>query len=196
MPAWTRGQPMNLADDQLVATGNPIVDTFLKIARAMLVPQEALENAEAGLNQAQRDDTRHGEFNGTAERRQRAEQAHDEANRQALAALRVEEQARAVARAADPRLYALADVEVKRTWKAFYARKHGSAPATRYSAEWQAGGAADDPARWEELEPGAEIRLTYETTGQTVVWRFAGLGEPHPGNPGLRIARYSEHNSC
>ncbi|MGA5759467.1 hypothetical protein [Nonomuraea bangladeshensis] len=104
MLAWTRGQPMNLADDQLVATGNPIVDTSLKIARAMLVPQEALEHAEAGLDQAQRDDARHGGFNGTAERRRRAEQAHDEADRQARAALPVEEQARAVARAADSRL--------------------------------------------------------------------------------------------
>jgi hypothetical protein len=49
--------------------------------------------------------------------------------------------------------------------------------------------------QWDELEPGAEIHLTYETTGQTIVWRFAGLGEPHPDNERLRIARYTEHGS-
>ncbi|MGA4992037.1 hypothetical protein [Nonomuraea bangladeshensis] len=54
-------------------------------------PRVSSPLADAGLDQAPRDDTRHGGFNGTAERRRRAEQAHDEANRQARAALRVEE---------------------------------------------------------------------------------------------------------
>ncbi|MEV4083035.1 hypothetical protein AB0J43_22480 [Nonomuraea fuscirosea] len=181
--------------DQLVATGNRIVDDYLEIARSMLVPQDVMERAEARLDEAQQADAEQNGFGGAAERRQRAERDYDEAKQKARSALRVEDRAEDAARAADPRLYDLAAVEVERTWDAFYALKHGIAPATRYSADWQTSGIAADPTRWDEVEPGAEIHLTYETTGQTIVWIFAGLGEIHPDNPELRIVRYTEHGS-
>ncbi|SEU46767.1 hypothetical protein [Nonomuraea wenchangensis] len=181
--------------DKLVATGNPIVDAYLKVARAMLVPQAMLEAAETVLDRAQQADAEKHGFHGTAERRQRAERAYDEANRQACAARRPEDHAKESARDADPHLYALAAAEVERMWESFYARKYSTDPAPRWSADWQAKALSTVPTRWDELEPGAEIHLTYETTGQTIVWRFAGLGDVHPDNSDLRIARYTEHGS-
>lgn len=177
--------------DKLVATGNLTVDAYLTIARAMLAPQAMLECSETVLDQAQQADAEHYGFKGTAERRQRAERAYPESNRQALAVRRVEEAAENAARDADPHLYGLAAAEVEAMWDAFYARKYSLDQPVQGGPEVL----SEVRTQWDELEQGAEIHLTYETTGQTIVWRFIGLSEPHPDNQDLRIVRYTEHGS-
>ncbi|MFI7706530.1 hypothetical protein [Nonomuraea sp. NPDC049480] len=106
--------------DKLVATGNKTVDAYLKTARAMLVPQRTLEDAERRLTRAQENDRRRYGFGGAAEARQRAERRYDEANRDMNSAWRAEKAAAVASCAADLNVHAKAAAAVEVMWIDFY----------------------------------------------------------------------------
>ncbi|MEV6157915.1 hypothetical protein AB0L53_47010 [Nonomuraea sp. NPDC052129] len=172
--------------DQLVATGDATLDAFLLLARGVRHPQRKLEDAESALDEAQRRDREHNGFHGTAEARQRAERSYGKAKQAITDARRAEDQAERTAQAAAlPRLFALANAEVEAMWNDFYGRRDPQ----RYRDDK---GMPDDDTLWCDLEPGAEVHIRYATTGQVMVWQFVELGEEHPENEELRIARYVE----
>ncbi|WP_431928753.1 hypothetical protein [Nonomuraea jabiensis] len=175
--------------DQLVATGDTAVDAYLLVARDMRHPQRMLEDAENHLVEAQESDAKHNGFCGTAEARQRAEKRFDKAKQALTIARRDEDQAaRTAQEAAQPHLFDLAKAEVQAVWNDFYAPRDSQ-------HHHEGGDMPDDDTLWCDLETGAEVHIQYETTGQTIVWQFIELGEPHPENEALRIAHYIESSA-
>ncbi|MEV0307825.1 hypothetical protein [Nonomuraea fuscirosea] len=175
--------------DQLVATGNATVDDYLSIARAMLVPQRTLEDAERRLNQTQKADReRHG-FGGTAEDRQRAERRYDEANRAVQHARRSEKVAAEASAAADLVMHKRAAATLGAMWQHYY-NLH---PFDKGDTE-AAKRPPSDRDRWYELQPGDQIHITY-LSGRSLTWTFLGLVGPHPETVRLDVAQYTEHGT-
>ncbi|TMR99586.1 hypothetical protein [Nonomuraea basaltis] len=175
--------------DQLVATGNPTLDAYLVLARGMRHPQCLMQQAERALDRAQQRDRDRNGFGGTAKARQRAERSHDEVKRALDVARRAEDQAEDAAQAAaEGALFMRVADEVEALWDDFY--------APRDLQHYRDGDdMPDDPTLWGQLEYGAEVHIRYSTTAQVVVWQFVELGEEHPGNAALRIARYIERSA-
>ncbi|WP_344897544.1 hypothetical protein, partial [Nonomuraea antimicrobica] len=102
---------------------------------------------------------------------------------------RAEDQAaRAAKESALPRLLELAAAEVEAVWNDFYAPRD---PRLYRDDDVM----PDDDIRWCDLGIGAEVHIRYETTGQTIVWQFVELGDPHPDNEALRAAHYIERSA-
>jgi len=175
--------------DQLVATGDATMDAYLLLARGMRHPQRLIEDAEHALDEAQRRDQEHHGFHGTAEARQRAEKRYDEAKQALSSARRAEDRAAAAAKASAPHLIDLAAAEVEAMWTDYYAPRDPHHYHHHYVDD-----KPDDDTLWCDLETGAEVHIRYETSSHTVVWQFVELGEPHPENEALRIARYIERS--
>lgn len=176
--------------DQLVATGDTTLDAYLVLARGMRHLQSILEQAERVLDEAQRRDNEHHGFHGTAEARQRAEKRYDEAKRALAVARRAEDKAaRTAQESARPRLFDLAVGEVEAMWTDFYSPRD----VQHYYDDGH--DLPDDDTLWCDLETGAEVHIRYATTGQVVVWRFVELGEEHPENQAMHIARYIERSA-
>ncbi|GAB2918026.1 hypothetical protein ACFMQL_20130 [Nonomuraea fastidiosa] len=172
--------------DQLVATGDGTVDAYLAMARDMRHFQRVLEDAEQALVEAKQRELRHNGLRGTSAARLGAEEAYRDAKQMLDLACRDEDLAEAAALAAAPHLAQRVTAEVEALWSDFY--------GPRDTRDWREEPMPDDPTTWDELETGAEVHIRYETKDSTLVWKFAGLGEPHPENPDLRIARCIEHS--
>ncbi|TMR10982.1 hypothetical protein ETD86_37335 [Nonomuraea turkmeniaca] len=173
--------------DQLVVTGDAMVDAYLALARFVRCPQRSLEAAEEVLTEAQQFDRKHNGCYGTAEDRQRAEKRYDEAKQALDLARDAEDKAAGEARQASPRLFDLAEDEVTGLWEDFYGPSGAAYDRSKDDMP-------DDDTPWCALEPGTMVQIRYLTTGQVVTWQFVELGEPHPDNGALRIARYVERS--
>ncbi|MGR6915346.1 hypothetical protein ACU635_13970 [[Actinomadura] parvosata] len=172
--------------DQLVATGNATVDAYLSIARAMLVPQRTLEDAERRLERAQEEDHEKHGFSGTAE----ARQSYDEANRAMQHAWRSEKAAALASAAADSVMHELAAASINAMWRNFEDR----VPFGRGDSTASAARPRSDRTRWYELQPGDQIHITY-LSGRSITWTFLGLAGPHPETLRLDVAQYTEQGA-
>ncbi|MEU6719864.1 hypothetical protein ABZ897_51135 [Nonomuraea sp. NPDC046802] len=175
--------------DRLVATGNKAVDSYLTIARAMLVPQRTLENAKRRLDDAQKADHKQHGFGGTAEARQRAERRYDEANRGMQHAWRSEKAAAVASATADFVMHERATASISAMRRHFDDLR----PFDR-SDDVADKRPPSDRDRWLELEPGDQIHITYRS-GRAMTWTFLGLAGPHPETPRLDVARYTEQGT-
>ncbi|MER7366001.1 hypothetical protein [Nonomuraea wenchangensis] len=175
--------------DQLVATGNATVDDYLSIARAMLVPQRTLEDADRRLERAQQADREKHGFGGTAEARQRAERLYDEANRAIQHARRVEKAAANASAAADLVMHKRTVATLNAMWQHFYDLHPFGQDDTEAAKR-----PPSDRDRWYELQPGDQIHVTY-LSGRSLTWTFLGLVGPHPETVRLDVAQYTEHGT-
>jgi hypothetical protein len=110
--------------DQLVSTGIPAADKFLRAGIALLPVQLAEEAARTAWYDSERRAEELKGFSGSAEHRQRTAKVFDERRRELAAAQRAERRAKEAAYQTDPGAAALVEGELLATWSDYHDRRN------------------------------------------------------------------------